>query len=61
MINLALVYTWIGEKDAAVTQLATVAQIPFGITYGDLKLNPQWDSLRGHPGFEEIVASLAAK
>jgi predicted nucleic acid-binding Zn ribbon protein len=30
-------------------------------TYGDLKLNPVWDTLRGDPRFEKIVASLAPK
>ena len=33
----------------------------FSATYGDLKLNPVWDSLRGDPRFEKIVASLAPK
>jgi len=27
--------------------------------YGDLKLDPNWDPLRGDPRFEKIVASLA--
>jgi hypothetical protein len=50
---------------SAVEQLATSAHNPvpggagFGSTYGDLKLNPVWDSLRGDPRFDKIVASLA--
>jgi hypothetical protein len=31
------------------------------LSYGALKLHPLWDSLRGDPGFEKIVASLAPK
>ena len=31
------------------------------VTYGTLKLNPEWDSLRGYPRFEKIVASLAPR
>jgi hypothetical protein len=31
------------------------------LTYGILKLHPYWDSLRGDPHFEKIVASLAPK
>jgi hypothetical protein len=31
------------------------------VTYGELKLDPQWDLLRGDPRFEKIVASLAPK
>jgi tetratricopeptide (TPR) repeat protein len=56
-----------GNKDSALEQLATAAHNPvsggsgFGTTYGDLKLNPLWDSLRGDPRFEKIVASLAPK
>jgi TolB-like protein len=59
--NLALIYAWTGEKDRAPEQLANAAQIPGNLSYGLLKLHPQWDSLRGDPRFEEIVASLAPK
>jgi TolB-like protein/class 3 adenylate cyclase len=56
---LALIYTWLGEKDLALDQLAIAAKAPNGITYGELKLDPTWDSLRGDPRFEKLVASLA--
>jgi len=59
--NLALIYTWVGEKDRALEQLTTSAKTPFGVTYGELKLSPVWDPLRGDPRFEKIVASLAPK
>ena len=59
--NLAMIYAWSGEKDLALSQLAISAQVPAGVTYGELKLYPQWDSLRGDPRFEKIVASLAPK
>jgi len=59
--NLALVYAWIGERDLALQQLESVAKIPAGPTYGDLRFNPCWDSLRGDPRFEKIVASLVPK
>jgi len=29
--------------------------------YGDLRFNPCWDSLRGDPRFEKMVADLAPK
>ncbi len=61
IVNLAVIYAWTGERDLALEQLATSAQIPGGVNYGDLKLNPQWDSLRGDARFEKIVASLAPK
>jgi tetratricopeptide (TPR) repeat protein len=59
--NLALIYAWVGEKDLALEQLAISAEIPAGVTYGELKLSPIWDPLRGDPRFEKIVASLAPK
>jgi Flp pilus assembly protein TadD len=61
IINLALIYAWTGDKDRAVEQLVTAARVPNGVHYGELKLNPQWDPLRGDPRFGKIVASLAPK
>ena len=58
---LAVIYAWCGEKEAALQQLKTSAELPTGITYGELKQSPDWDSLRGDPRFEQIVASLAPK
>jgi serine/threonine protein kinase len=60
-INLAQIYAWTGEKDRAIEQIATVERVPNGLSYGLLKLHPYWDSLRGDPRFEKIVASLAPK
>jgi tetratricopeptide (TPR) repeat protein len=57
----AVICAWTGERDLAVEQLETVAKIPAGPSYGDLRLSPNWDSLRGDPRFEKIVASLAPK
>jgi hypothetical protein len=59
--NLALICTWLGENDLALEQLEITAKAPDGITYGELKLDPTWDPLRGDPRFEKIVASLAPK
>jgi TolB-like protein/Flp pilus assembly protein TadD len=58
--NLATIYAWTGDNDAALEQLGNSAS-NFGITYGELKLFPIWDSLRSDPRFDEIVASLAPK
>jgi TolB-like protein/predicted Ser/Thr protein kinase/Tfp pilus assembly protein PilF len=59
--KLAWTYAWTGERDLAIAQLETVAKLPGGPTYGMLRLDPVWDSLRGDPRFEKIVASLAPK
>jgi serine/threonine protein kinase/Tfp pilus assembly protein PilF len=59
--NLALVYAWTGERDRALEQLEIVATLPgWGPTYGDLRLNPCWDSLRGDPRFDKIVDAAKA-
>src|SRR5207237_8248604 len=61
---LAVIAAWVGEKDLACEQLATAVRYPnsgLDLSYGDLKLLPWWDVLRGEPCFEKIVASLAPK
>jgi tetratricopeptide (TPR) repeat protein len=61
---LAMIAAWVGEKDLACEQLATAVRSPttgLDLSYGQLKLMPFWDPLRGEPCFEKIVASLAPK
>jgi TolB-like protein/class 3 adenylate cyclase/Tfp pilus assembly protein PilF len=58
---LAVVYAWTGEKNLACEQLTTAAKLPGFLSYGELRLHPYWDPLRGDPRFEKIVASLAPK
>ena len=61
ILNLAVIYAWTGEKDLALEQLNKVSKLPYAPSYGDLRLSPEWDPLRGDPRFEKIVASLAPK
>jgi TolB-like protein/class 3 adenylate cyclase/Tfp pilus assembly protein PilF len=56
---LAMIAAWIGDKDLACEQLAMAIRGPSSLSYGQLKLMPLWDPLRGDPRFEQIVASLA--
>lgn len=56
---LALIYAWCGEKDHATEQLTKAASLPGYLSYGQLRLDPLWDPLRGDPRFEKVVASLA--
>ena len=60
-VNLAQIYAWTGNKELAIEQIAEVERVPNEISYGRLKLHPYWDSLRGDPRFEKIVAALAPK
>jgi TolB-like protein/predicted Ser/Thr protein kinase len=57
----AEIAAWVGDKDLACEQLAVAIQPPSQLSYGELKLMPWWDPLRGDPCFENIVASLAPK
>ena len=59
--SFALLCARAGETDLALDQLEAVTKIPGGPTYGELRLDPIWDLLRGEPRFEKIVASLAPK
>ena len=61
LTDLARIYAWVGEKDLALQELATSAKSNLGVSYGHLKLDPGWDTLRGDPRFEQIVATLAPK
>ena len=62
IMDFARIAAWVGEKDLACKHLARASRLPSGgVTYGQLKLLPWWDPLRGDPCFEKIVASLAPK
>jgi hypothetical protein len=54
-----MIYAWVGDKESALKQLEISVNIPTGITYGELKLNPDWDPLRGDPRFEALVQKMA--
>ena len=60
-LTIAQIAVQAGKKDLALEQLAISARNPVGVEFGDLKFNPLWDSLRGDPRFERIVASLEPK
>jgi serine/threonine-protein kinase len=57
LANLAIIYAWAGEKDRALEQLATAIRFPSPefLSYGQLKLHPFWDPLRGDPRFDKLL------
>jgi serine/threonine-protein kinase len=61
IVCLAMIAAWVGDNDLACEQLARAIRYPASPSYGQLKLLPFWDPLRGDPCFEKIVASLAPK
>ena len=52
---LAMILAWLGDKDLACEQLAIALRRPSDLSYGQLKLMPFWDPLRGNPQFEKLV------
>ncbi len=61
MKYLGVIYAWCGERELAINQIRATVRIPGTLSYGNLKLHPWWDALRGDPQFEKIVADLAPK
>ncbi len=57
----AIICIWTGERELALGQLEALVKTPGWHTYGNLRLSPLWDPLRGDPRFEKIVASLAPR
>jgi len=61
VLCFAKIAGWVGDNDLACEQLTRASRLPGGVSFGELKLMPWWDPLRGDPCFEQIVASLAPK
>ena len=55
LADLAQIYAKVGEKQKAVTTLARVLSLPFGLTVHSLRADPAWDRLRGDPSFETLL------
>jgi len=58
-MRLAQVLAAAGDRDGAFDKLGKLVKLPFGLNYGDLKLNPMWDDLRDDPRFDHILAESA--
>ncbi len=52
---LAMIAAWVGDTDLACNQLAMLIRDPSTVSYGQLKLMPFWDPLRGNPRFEKLL------
>ncbi len=59
--SLAEVHAILGNSNEAIEILDGLLTRPSEVTVETLKLNPVWDSLRGNPGFAEILARHGAK
>jgi hypothetical protein len=59
MATLAAVYAIRNEAELAFQILDVSIKTPKGVSYGDLKLNPDWDPLRADPRFDKLLTELA--
>ena len=56
-LSLAQVLARAGDHEGAIKLLGDLAKIPFGPSYGDLKLSPMWDELRSDSRFDQLLAA----
>jgi serine/threonine protein kinase len=61
LASLAMVYAWTGEVDQAFSTLGQLTKIPFGVNYGGLKCDWDWEPLRQDPRYDKLLAELAPK
>jgi TolB-like protein/Flp pilus assembly protein TadD/predicted Ser/Thr protein kinase len=52
---LAWIYARVGEPDEALDRIEYLLSIPSTLTVARLRLHPDWDPLRDHPRFQEIL------
>jgi len=53
-MNLAVVYVWANELGLAFEKLSSLTKISNGISYGQLKRDPEWEPLRQDPQYEKL-------
>ena len=54
-IELAKIYTRVGETDKALDLIDELLSIPCDLSVGLLRLDPVWDPLRDHPRFQALL------
>jgi hypothetical protein len=58
---LAMIHAWVGDAKSSLDRLESVARIPSGISFGQLKYDPAWDAVRGDARFTAILNELQPK
>jgi tetratricopeptide (TPR) repeat protein len=53
--QLTTIYAEVGEPDAALDRVEYLLSIPTDLTLARLRLEPDWDPLRDHPRFQELL------
>ena len=57
--QLAMVYAWIGERDAAMAELKKMVKLPRGPTWGELRFSPLWNDIRTDARFDSLLTQAA--
>jgi len=55
VIQLAEIYTLVGEYEAAIDQLELALSVPSEMCVNLLRLDPMWDPLRDHPRLQKLL------
>ncbi len=56
--KLAVIYAQVGEGDRAIELIADLMKTPNGPTPGTLRVEPEWNPLRGDPRFEKLANAV---
>lgn len=59
-INLAVIYAQLGQTGRAIEELERLVRLPAGPTPGTLRIEPLWDGLRSHAGFQRLLTDQHA-
>jgi hypothetical protein len=54
-LQMVRIYTLLGEPEKAMDQLEPLLRMPFYITPGWLRVDPNFDPLRKNPRFQRLV------
>lgn len=59
LIDLAAIYTMVGEYEAALDQIEHLLSVPCRFSVQLLRLDPQWGPLRDHPRFQRLLEEFS--
>ena len=59
--QLVRIYILVGEPEKALDQLEPLLKIPYYLSPGWLKIDPNFDPLRGNPRFQKLVAGASSR
>ncbi|MEW5900083.1 MAG: protein kinase [Acidobacteriota bacterium] len=61
VIDMAHIYTLLGETEKAVAELEPLLSRPGWMSMPWIRMDPRWDPLRGNPRFEALLAKYEVK